>query len=413
MENSRLKDFLFHLQSISPESQRTDSPSTTRGQRRARTKTDSPNPKSRGDRRREPDGGKPRGTETFSLSKAGTSNKSSSQKTDSNRPSETKVPKLRKGDTQGPLAVGDKDKELKVVLEKYVVRPAPLPPPPSHVELANGKKHCLNRLLWMKVFTYLEESELCLCMAICKTWNRWCLDRKLWRTLDLSRKRLKQVHLIGIVKRQPSNLVLVSSVISQKQLVWLVSRLPQLQTLDLTYCSWATICGLCSASCPFLKSLLLKWAVGIRENCFRDLVLPPVDGKPGLNEVSRLIRLRNLDLSGCEITDQSLELIVEYMPRLETLGLSYCMRLTDDGIEKLFLESSPLRSSLSELQLSGCCQLSEKSVVLAFNSCASLTSLRCKNCPKISQEMCQSFVDSFRQRRLVFSPSNMVITATT
>ncbi|ESO95381.1 hypothetical protein LOTGIDRAFT_116838 [Lottia gigantea] len=303
----------------------------------------------------------------------------------------------------------DKEKESQHVQEKYVVRPAPLQAPPAHVELQNGQKHILNRLLWMQIFAYLNESDLSMCMAVCKTWNWWCLDRKLWTTIDLSRKRLKQVHLIGIVKRQPANLILVSSVISQKQLVWLVARLPRLQKLDLTYCSWATVCGLCSSSCPLLRTLLLKWAVGIRENCFRDLVLPPVDGRPGVLDVSRLSHLRNLDLSGCEITDQSLELIVQHMTFLEKLGLSYCMRLTDAGIETLFGGSNPLTSTIKELDLSGCNQLTDISVAFTFKSCSSLMSLTFKSCPKINRLSIQKFVDTFSPKKLIMNSTEMKI----
>ncbi len=44
---------------------------------------------------------------------------------------------------------------------------------------------------------YLPPQDLCRCLRVCKTWNRWCIDRRLWFFINLSRKRVRKDVLIG------------------------------------------------------------------------------------------------------------------------------------------------------------------------------------------------------------------------
>lgn len=60
-----------------------------------------------------------------------------------------------------------------VQMERHVIRPPPISPPPDRLPLRDGKTHVIQREVWMKVFGYLAHKELCVCMRVCKTWNRW------------------------------------------------------------------------------------------------------------------------------------------------------------------------------------------------------------------------------------------------
>lgn len=60
-----------------------------------------------------------------------------------------------------------------VQMERHVIRPPPISPPPDRLPLKDGKMHTIQREVWMKVFGYLTHQELCACMRVCKTWNRW------------------------------------------------------------------------------------------------------------------------------------------------------------------------------------------------------------------------------------------------
>lgn len=60
-----------------------------------------------------------------------------------------------------------------VQMERHVIRPPPISPPPDRLPLKDGKAHVMQREVWMKIFSYLTHQELCVCMRVCKTWNRW------------------------------------------------------------------------------------------------------------------------------------------------------------------------------------------------------------------------------------------------
>lgn len=60
-----------------------------------------------------------------------------------------------------------------VQMERHVIRPPPISPPPDRLPLKDGKTHIIQREVWMKIFCYLTHQELCICMRVCKTWNRW------------------------------------------------------------------------------------------------------------------------------------------------------------------------------------------------------------------------------------------------
>lgn len=280
------------------------------------------------------------------------------------------------------------------------MRPLALPPPPEHVLTSSGKPHRLERGLWMKVFAHLSPADLSRCLQVCKAWNRWCIHPSLWTTLNLSRTHIKQAHLCGAVLRQPRCLDLASAHISQRQLAWLLARLPQLKSLTLASQPWATICALCSPCTPLLRSLVLSWATGIQPACFQELVEPPVGVRPGLTpSLSRLHQLRHLDLSGTEVGDASLGLISTHMGLLESLDLRACMRVTDAGAEALVSQGKPLLMSLLSLNLCRCLGLTDK----CFGSLTCLQRLRrldMSRIPHITRGACYRFIQQYTWRPL-------------
>ncbi|XP_046544000.1 lysine-specific demethylase 2A-like isoform X2 [Haliotis rubra] len=311
----------------------------------------------------------------------------------------------RRGDGAGPVC----DKELRVVINRYVVRPAPIPPPADTVELETGDVHVLKRQMWMTVFKKLDLGDLARCLCVCKTWNRWCINRCLWKEINLRQTRIRQCHLVGIVRRQPESLTLAQCVMTPKQLSWLVVRLPQLHHLDLSYLSWGTIGGLCSSSCPLLRSLSLNWAVGLSEDSFRDLVLPPADRKPALKVISRLHKVHTLSLAGTEVTDQSIEILLQHMPNVERLNLSYCVQLTNATVVALTKRDSPLMKKLKQIDLSGCLQITDH-VFHFLKACSQLETVKFHGCPKVTRHACQKFVDSYICHQLSVQVDKMIIT---
>uniref|UniRef100_A0A8D0A2A8 [histone H3]-dimethyl-L-lysine(36) demethylase n=1 Tax=Sander lucioperca TaxID=283035 RepID=A0A8D0A2A8_SANLU len=243
------------------------------------------------------------------------------------------------------------------------------------------------REVWVSVFCYLSRADLCVCMAVCKNWYKWCLDKRLWSRIDLSIKRtVTPQALTGIIKRQPVTLDLSWTNISKKQLNWLVGRLPGLKDLMVAGCSWSSISALCSSGCPLLRSLDLRYADGVKDSQIRDLVTPP-----GCDNRSQLRTMQCLRLAGLDISDSTLRLVIRHMPHLTKLDLSHCNSLTDHSINLLTAVGSSTRNTLTELNLGGCSKLTDTCLkYLRRLSCISLLDLR--GCKGVSRKACEAFI---------------------
>lgn len=243
------------------------------------------------------------------------------------------------------------------------------------------------REVWVSVFRYLSRTDLSVCMAVCKNWYKWCLDKRLWSRIDLSIKRtVTPQALTGIIKRQPVTLDLSWTNISKKQLNWLIGRLPGLKDLMLAGCSWSSISALCSSSCPLLRSLDLRYADGVKDSQIRELVIPP-----GCDNRSPLRAMQCLRLSGLDISDATLRLVIRHMPHLTKLDLSHCNALTDHSINLLTAVGSSTRNTLAELNLGGCSKLTDACLkYLRRLSCISLLDLR--GCKGVSRKACEALI---------------------
>ncbi|XP_029462766.1 F-box/LRR-repeat protein 19 [Rhinatrema bivittatum] len=282
-------------------------------------------------------------------------------------------------------------------LERHVVRPPPHSPEPDSLPLAGGSQHVMQRHVWLAVFRHLSHRELCVCMRVCRTWSRWCCDKCLWTHIDLSRRKsITPPMLSGIVRRQPSSLNLSWSNISKKQLMWLISRLQGLKELLLSGCTWSSVSALCTASFPCLRLLDLRWVEDVKDSHLRELLSPPADTKPGqLDGRGRLLTLSDLRLAGLGLTDTSLRLLTRLTPHLTRLDLSHCSNVGDQSINLLTAANSPLRESLSEINLSGCHRLTDQCLPL-FKRCPRLSRLDLRSCRQISPEACQRFTEEPR-----------------
>ncbi|XP_048476851.1 lysine-specific demethylase 2A [Rhincodon typus] len=248
--------------------------------------------------------------------------------------------------------------------------------------------HMMQRHLWMSVFRYLTQKELCVCMRVCKAWSKWCCDKRLWTKINLSRcKSITPLALGGISKRLPVSLDLSWSNISRKQLTWLIDRLPGLKDLFLSGCSWSAISALSTSSCPLLRTLDLRWAEGLRDSQMRDLLCTP--DKPGqLDNRSKLRNVTDFRLAGLDISDVTLRLIIRHMPLLSRLDLSHCSHLSDHSLNLLTAVGSSTRNSLSELQLEGCNKLTDQCLNY-LKRIGNISCINLHNCKQISKGACE------------------------
>lgn len=289
-----------------------------------------------------------------------------------------------RGDTGPDFVPPPKIEPLKDI-KRFVIRPPPPPPPADYFMLNNGKNHPICREIWMKIFSKLDNKSLTKCLACCKTWNRWCMHHSMWRTINLSGKYIYQVHLIGIVKRQPQTLILKSSKLTHKQLAWLLARIPQLKNLSLSSCSWAVVSALGFAICPLLHSLDISW-VSMCDEQFQDLIRPPADRRPGMVDISRLHKLKHLSIAGTEISNSSLSEIPNHLISLERLDISYCPRITDDGLRQLLLPGNPVTQTLISLDISGCNKITDRAGD-SFMHCTQLQTVKMAASPHISAKI--------------------------
>uniref|UniRef100_A0A8C2ZZT8 Lysine demethylase 2B n=1 Tax=Cyclopterus lumpus TaxID=8103 RepID=A0A8C2ZZT8_CYCLU len=280
-----------------------------------------------------------------------------------------------------------------IQMERHVIRPPPISPPPDRLPLTDGEAHVMRREMWMTVFGHLTHRDLCVCMRVCRTWNRWCCDKRLWKHVNLNRcKSITPLMLSGIIRRQPVALDLSWTNISKKQLSWLINRLPGLRVLLLSGCSWVAVSALCTSSCPILRTLDVQWVEGLKDAQMRDLLSPPTDNRPGqLDNRSKLRNVEDLRLAGLDITDTSLRLIIRYMPSLSKLDLSYCNHVTDQSVNILTAAGTTTRDSLTDINLSVCNRVTDQSLTY-FKRCGSICHIDLRYCKQVSKEGCDRFI---------------------
>uniref|UniRef100_A0A667WPG1 Zgc:158376 n=1 Tax=Myripristis murdjan TaxID=586833 RepID=A0A667WPG1_9TELE len=275
-----------------------------------------------------------------------------------------------------------------VQMERHLVRPPPACPEPSCLPLDSGSSHIMTRDVWLRVFQYLSQRELCVCMRVCRTWSRWCCDKRLWTQIDLSRQRsITPPMLSGIIRRQPVSLNLGYTNISKKQLMWLINRLQGLLELNVSGCPWSSVSALCQAVCPCLRLLDLSRVEELKDSHLRELLAPPADTRTGdtATRGGRFQNVTELRLAGLDLTDASSRLLVRYVPHLAKLDLSQCANITDQTVHTLTSPISPLRESLTHINLAGCVKVTEQCVPL-LRRCASLQTVDLRSCSLLSSE---------------------------
>ncbi|XP_062940443.1 lysine-specific demethylase 2B-like [Cynocephalus volans] len=280
-----------------------------------------------------------------------------------------------------------------IQMEPHVIRPPPNTPPPNLLPLDDGVTHVMHRDMWMNVFSYLNQQDLCVCMQVCRTWNLWCCNKRLWTRMDLSHcKPITPLMLSGIVRRQPVFLNLSWTNISRKQLSWLINRLPGLRHLMLSGCSWVAVSALCSSSCPLLQTLDIQWVEGLKNAQMQDLLCPPTDNRPGqMDNRSKLRNIMELNLAGLDITDASLQLIICHMPLLSKLNLSYCNHITDQSVNLLTAVGTNTRDSLTKINLSGCSKITDQCLSF-FKRCRNICQIDLRYCTQVTKEACEQFI---------------------
>ncbi|XP_054710519.1 lysine-specific demethylase 2A-like [Uloborus diversus] len=281
---------------------------------------------------------------------------------------------------------------------KYVVRPAPVVEDNNEDKMRNScagiENLAMEKEVMLPVFRFLPIKDLYACQFVCKRWNRWSCDPRLWTVMDLTRRKITANTLIGIVRRQPVTLNLSWTNLSRRQLAWLIARLPQMKELVLSGCSSASVAALSTCNCPLLRSLDLSWVEGLNDSVIRDLLSAPPDSRPGFIEnKTRLRHLVEVKLPGADISDVSVRLMAHHLPLLSRLDLSHCHKVTDMGIAVLGAAKS---ARLQSLDVSSCSNITDTSLE-ALKRCSNLAHLDLRDCGQVTEAACLKFVSQNRQ----------------
>lgn len=242
-----------------------------------------------------------------------------------------------------------------------VIRPGPIDSPYLCLH-SNNDQHVLQGSIWGQVYTYLNKKDILCCMLVCKAWNQWCIDSKLWRKINVSNKMITQSMLKGIVRRQPRDLNMSSTSINGKQLEWLLKRLPSLQRLDLSLSTAFAVSAIMRVTCPPLTSLKLSWCDAIYDRFITQIFAPIKTTTNDVVPISRLHFLEHLDLTGCDISDETVHYVFTTLTSLRTLDVSHCVRVSASCLDILLKHDAVCKDTLQKFVCVGCPLVTEQCV---------------------------------------------------
>lgn len=115
----------------------------------------------------------------------------------------------------------------------------------------------------------------------------------------------------------------------------------ELKTLTLRHspCSDSTLLSSILSHCPELHSVYLGWCLSITHK--------------GLISLQNFSCLYHLELSGCsQFSDDTMELVSTYLPKLQTIILDWCCQLSDNGFSCLSRLTQLRKVSVSRCNIS-------------------------------------------------------------
>uniref|UniRef100_T1IZ88 F-box/LRR-repeat protein 15-like leucin rich repeat domain-containing protein n=1 Tax=Strigamia maritima TaxID=126957 RepID=T1IZ88_STRMM len=164
---------------------------------------------------------------------------------------------------------------------------------------------------------------------------------------------------------------LSACVLDEPTVLSLAKRMPNLQHLDLSSCRAGVTDASFRAICRglhWLNSLILSWCELVTDNGLGGDTLASIHG------------LRHLDMCACfQITDMGVKRAIRFL-ELQSLNLSLCKELSDEGIISLG-EANP---SIEKVQLSQCYRLTDLGLSSAIAHWHRLKFLDVQGCKLLS-----------------------------
>uniref|UniRef100_A0A146LBE7 F-box/LRR-repeat protein 7 n=2 Tax=Lygus hesperus TaxID=30085 RepID=A0A146LBE7_LYGHE len=231
----------------------------------------------------------------------------------------------------------------------------------------------------LKIFGWLNSSDLCVCARVCRRWEALAWDPSLWTALSLAGEHISGDKAIRCIVRRlcsAQNLRKVSlsdgAWMTDKGLLMLARRCPELTNVQLHGCSAVSDSALFELVTRATNLNHLDLTGCVKISC--------VSVTPGPEPPRRLL-LQYLDLTDCAaVDDGGLRVIVRNCPQLVYLYLRRCTKITDAGIK--FIPS--FCSGLRELSVSDCMQVTDFGLYELAKLGATLRYLSVAKCVRVS-----------------------------
>ncbi|XP_071477856.1 uncharacterized protein [Diadema antillarum] len=253
---------------------------------------------------------------------------------------------------------------------------------------------CFSRIpeeIVLHIFKYLSRTELCTSVApVCKAWHHLALDPLLWQHLDFSsRTSIHPEVMRAVLRRCP----LLQSVtfhgrdeVSASEIQALVEYCPGVREIDLGFVSSVhdAMFSTLISGCPMLTSINVEGCDQITDSLISRLILLP--------------RLKTLNLSHCtKLTDEAVFEIAKFFDHLEELDINGIPWITDRAVEMLTQER---QATLRCLRLDGA-ELTDVSVHQAMQ-CPNLSEFEVFFCEQLTDDTLQSLRDWGNPVHLLF-----------
>ncbi|CAF0846413.1 unnamed protein product [Brachionus calyciflorus] len=207
--------------------------------------------------------------------------------------------------------------------------------------------------LWLKILKYLGQNDLIKLGRTCMSFNRLYTDNSLWKKVELKYKYdMKNEWLEWIGRRRPNelNIIQCSGGVTLSGISEMFRNIGEnLQKLNLSRCSNGSLSGdnfalQASIRCPNVTSLDLSWTL---------------------------------------LSNQTLKLIVDSFKKIESINLSGCNMIQEDGFNQLLLKHG---ENLKNLEISGCIHFSSNVILNIGAYCRQIERLNISNCHRMTNE---------------------------
>ena len=339
---------------------------------------------------------------------------SSHTESDVDEPS-NKVPKIYKSEFKQESSLSsDEDNASQPPLPRLVVKRVNLEekqrisvsPASSGVSTISDSSSLIvfDKNIWMNIMKYLSQDDLRMMSCVNKSLLTYASDRQFWKHCDYDNQQIDQNIMEFLVRRSPKSLSIAKTNISYDDLLWLVRRLPELRVLNLSQNSWSCVAALTDDSCPHLTSLDISWVEKLGDEQLNTLLSLPSEVRPGrLVPQLKMGFCRDLNLSGLNITNISLNLIANKLLHLEKINISFCP-VTDEGIQFLCSSGSDKLHTI----LAKCCANLTNETIVSLENLSLLKEVDLSRCMRISPIKCMMLCQKKTGLRQSIDPKHLI-----